>query len=265
MSRLSVAFLATAGLASTGYAQVLAPLDVTPISISIQVNGDSVSGVDSASLGPVTALIDANYAEFTLTDVTSQANLLATVTFEHIVPGLSGTTTLVAARRHQTSSFRWSPLTGCFFASGDCPQVGRPPVLANATSSLFGDSVAVPFDPFILDPVDTHVAMRPAGDTVRWQFAIRSCTQSGSCGTLNGSNVIRLEILSLIADNLTECSDSLDNDGDSQIDLADLDCSDSYDATEAPPPPMTGCGLGPELALLLPPFWWMRRRLHGAS
>ena len=41
--------------------------------------------------------------------------------------------------------------------------------------------------------------------------------------------------------------------------LAAPDCSNPYDMTEAPQP-MAGCGIGPELALLLPGLWWLRRR-----
>jgi hypothetical protein len=59
------------------------------------------------------------------------------------------------------------------------------------------------------------------------------------------------------------CSDGLDNDG--LIDLADPNCSGPNDTTERPPPMAGGCGFGPELALLLPPLWWLRRRLHEAK
>ena len=57
----------------------------------------------------------------------------------------------------------------------------------------------------------------------------------------------------------TQCFDQEDNDLDGLIDLADPNCSDPDDTTEAPPP-MAGCGFGPELALLLPGLWWLRRR-----
>jgi len=52
----------------------------------------------------------------------------------------------------------------------------------------------------------------------------------------------------------------MDNDRDGRIDLADPGCGGTYDTTEAPRPPVTGCGLGPELMLVLPPLWWLWRR-----
>jgi hypothetical protein len=49
----------------------------------------------------------------------------------------------------------------------------------------------------------------------------------------------------------TECTDGIDNDGDGTVDYpADPDCISPTDNTEAPPP--SGCGIGPELALLIP-------------
>lgn len=47
------------------------------------------------------------------------------------------------------------------------------------------------------------------------------------------------------------CADEGDNDGDGFVDLADPDCSGPSDNTEAPAPPSSGCGIGPELAGLL--------------
>ena len=61
----------------------------------------------------------------------------------------------------------------------------------------------------------------------------------------------------------TQCFDQADNDGDGLIDLADPSCTDPYDDGEARPA-QPGCGFGPELALLLPPLWWLRRRMHKA-
>ena len=52
----------------------------------------------------------------------------------------------------------------------------------------------------------------------------------------------------------------MDNDHDGRIDLADPDCEGPYDTTEAPPPPVVGCGFGPELMGVLPSLWWLRRR-----
>jgi Tol biopolymer transport system component len=55
------------------------------------------------------------------------------------------------------------------------------------------------------------------------------------------------------------CSDHVDNDGDGRIDFPDdSGCASPADATETLTAPGTGCGLGPELAALLAPLWWLR-------
>jgi hypothetical protein len=45
-----------------------------------------------------------------------------------------------------------------------------------------------------------------------------------------------------------QCNDGIDNDGDAAIDLDDPQCGAAWDNREAA---RTGCGLGPELVLLL--------------
>ena len=68
------------------------------------------------------------------------------------------------------------------------------------------------------------------------------------------------------------CADGLDNDGDGLVDFdggatagrtplasPDPTCTSALGATEAAPP-STGCGVGPELALLLPALLALRRR-----
>jgi hypothetical protein len=57
----------------------------------------------------------------------------------------------------------------------------------------------------------------------------------------------------------TQCSDGRDNDGDGLIDLADSNCASLLDDREAFSG-TGGCGIGPELALLLPGLWWLKRR-----
>jgi len=65
------------------------------------------------------------------------------------------------------------------------------------------------------------------------------------------------------------CFDGLDNDFDGQVDVdgnggsPDPDCTDGFDTTESPPPPPPGCGIGPELAFLLPLLAALRRRRAG--
>ncbi len=54
------------------------------------------------------------------------------------------------------------------------------------------------------------------------------------------------------------CSDGIDNDGDGLIDLADPECSSPSDQLEGVF--FTGCGIGPELAVLLPALLRLRRR-----
>jgi hypothetical protein len=60
------------------------------------------------------------------------------------------------------------------------------------------------------------------------------------------------------------CDDGQDNDGDGGFDFdgagsaeADAYCPAAFGATETPPP---GCGIGPELALILPLLARLRRR-----
>jgi arylsulfatase A-like enzyme len=63
---------------------------------------------------------------------------------------------------------------------------------------------------------------------------------------------------------LAACEDGLDNDGDGAVDHPDdTGCASPSSGREDPPPPSppSGCGMGPELALLLPPlFAGLRRR-----
>ncbi len=62
------------------------------------------------------------------------------------------------------------------------------------------------------------------------------------------------------------CFDGLDNDSDGQVDVdgnggtPDTNCTSGLDTTEGPPPPPPTCGIGPELALLLPVLAALRRR-----
>ena len=57
-----------------------------------------------------------------------------------------------------------------------------------------------------------------------------------------------------------ECNDGVDNDGDGQIDLADAHCASASDNRER----KSACGLGFELAFLLPAWIAVRRRLARA-
>ena len=63
---------------------------------------------------------------------------------------------------------------------------------------------------------------------------------------------------------LAACEDGLDNDGDGSVDYPDDSGCAAPDATSenpTPPRPPAGCGIGPELAFLLPPlFAGLRRR-----
>jgi hypothetical protein len=55
-----------------------------------------------------------------------------------------------------------------------------------------------------------------------------------------------------------ECDDGIDNDGDGAIDTLDTTCGSAWQISEA----QTGCGMGAELALILPPLLLLRRRLR---
>lgn len=57
-----------------------------------------------------------------------------------------------------------------------------------------------------------------------------------------------------------QCSDGVDNDADGDVDLADAQCNSAADDREAPNP---SCGLGAELAVLLPLLRLVRRRAGG--
>jgi arylsulfatase A-like enzyme len=62
---------------------------------------------------------------------------------------------------------------------------------------------------------------------------------------------------------LTACEDGLDNDGDGLVDHPDdPGCASTSSTREDPPPrpPPSGCGIGPELAVLLPPLFAALRR-----
>jgi hypothetical protein len=56
-----------------------------------------------------------------------------------------------------------------------------------------------------------------------------------------------------------ECDDGIDNDGDGAIDILDTTCGNAWQISETP---TSGCGMGAELALILPPLLLLRRRLR---
>ena len=62
------------------------------------------------------------------------------------------------------------------------------------------------------------------------------------------------------------CFDGLDNDSDGNVDVdgdggtPDPDCTNGFDTSESSPPPPPRCGIGPELALLLPLLAALRGR-----
>ena len=56
------------------------------------------------------------------------------------------------------------------------------------------------------------------------------------------------------------CDDGLDNDGDGAIDVLDPECTEAWNTDET-----LGCGLGFELAFVLPPLMWLYRRRRRGS
>ena len=56
-----------------------------------------------------------------------------------------------------------------------------------------------------------------------------------------------------------ECDDGIDNDGDGAVDTLDTTCGNAWQISETP---TSGCGMGAELALILPPLLLLRRRLR---
>ena len=68
-----------------------------------------------------------------------------------------------------------------------------------------------------------------------------------------------------VVETLPQCLDGSDNDFDGEIDFPDdPECPNALwdDESTGPPPPKkpAACGLGPDLALLLPALMWLRRR-----
>ena len=67
-----------------------------------------------------------------------------------------------------------------------------------------------------------------------------------------------------------QCFDGLDNDGDGRVDVdgdggsADPNCVDAFDDDEALDPTL-GCGIGPELALLVPLLATLARRRNRSA
>jgi hypothetical protein len=73
---------------------------------------------------------------------------------------------------------------------------------------------------------------------------------------------------------VSQCQDGLDNDGQTGTDFdggfsingqtdpngPDPQCTNATITSEAPPPPSSGCGIGPELAAVIPVLWAARRR-----
>jgi hypothetical protein len=61
------------------------------------------------------------------------------------------------------------------------------------------------------------------------------------------------------------CNNGIDDDNDGRIDTADPGCSGPAGESEFTAPPGWGCGLGPELAFLLPVLRLLRRRRAGGA
>jgi len=59
---------------------------------------------------------------------------------------------------------------------------------------------------------------------------------------------------------LTQCDDGIDNDGNGLVDFRDPKCSRAFPYWEKTPPT---CGLGAELAALVPALVWLRKRRRG--
>lgn len=152
----------------------LVPLGVTPLGISIELDGVVVTGTSSAEIGSVRAEIDQNHFEFTTSGLAGLPMRL-TASFEYVVPDLGDSSTQVVARRSQTRPYRWATSRNCYEAASpfakclvyaDRYSVG----LVAVGSQLLAESAAVPFDTQVLDSVDTIFATGAVGDTIRWDL-----------------------------------------------------------------------------------------------
>jgi hypothetical protein len=131
-------------------------------------------------------------------------------------------------------------------------QLGSPAIDAIPTAGCTYDHDGDPGTPEVALALDQRNGMRP---------------REGNGGAPSGCDLGAYEV--------APCADGLDNDGDGLVDFdggatagrtplasPDSTCSSALGATEAapPPPPSWGCGIGPELALLVPALLALRRR-----
>ncbi len=136
-------------------------------------------------------------------------------------------------------------------------------VLAGGYSQVTGTSMAAP-----------HVAgafavlrqADPSADVATAKSALES-TGVPLLDSRNGLVRPRLQLDDAVRSRAPAvCFDGLDNDSDGKVDVdgdggaPDPDCTDGFDATENPPFLPGGCGVGPELPLLIPLLAALRRR-----
>jgi hypothetical protein len=125
-------------------------------------------------------------------------------------------------------------------------------VAANpACSGHAGEAAIYRFDGNLWNPAG---ALTPCDGVADGRFGV-DVAQHGAMVALGAPTVdvpasFELGAMYLFELDAPECADGLDNDGDGDIDLADGECSDRDDFSEQLIP--RPCGLGPELALLVP-------------
>jgi formylglycine-generating enzyme required for sulfatase activity len=117
------------------------------------------------------------------------------------------------------------------------------------------DLIDYPDDPGCVDPADLSEGSAACengvdddGDTLIDDPADPGCSSPGDDSELSP----------------VPCDNGLDDDNDGTIDwrgdaTGDPDCYGISDLSEQGSPP-PGCGIGPELGLLVAPLWWLRRR-----
>jgi len=142
---------------------------------------------------------------------------------------------------------------------------------ANIYSSVLGGSYANATGTSMASPhVAGAFAVLHQADPAASVSTLKTALESTGVPVTDGRNGLvrpRLQMDAAVRSRApAACFDGLDNDLDGRVDVdgdggtPDPDCTDGFDTSESPPPPPPHCGIGPELALLLPLLAALRGR-----